>query len=283
MRSKARYGADTAKTVMQKLMDGIRQTMTTLRQFFFRPEEGAEYGQPPTESQTWVTNLEQIHGTLAQMYAQRFGEDGWPDRRTAGTTPSRSAAAAACRDHAATGNAGERVPTRDLRRPRGAEPIPTTSKSDVPVVDENRAVAGEVVQPHDRDPTAEGAARRPRHGRASPGEGARRRHRPAGRRGARDDQRRADRRPEGSRQLPKGRVSFHGLPFVMENPKDSTRSGVDADGKPWEAKLPADYGYLSRTEGADGDQVDAYIGPRQGASQQGLGGRPDRPEDGAPG
>lgn len=58
----------------------------------------------------------------------------------------------------------------------------------------------------------------------------------------------------------KGRVDFHGLPFVMENPEGSTRRGVDANGKAWEAKLPADYGYFSRTKGADGDQVDAYIG-----------------------
>ena len=65
----------------------------------------------------------------------------------------------------------------------------------------------------------------------------------------------------------KGRVTFHGIPFVMENPEGSVRRGVDADGKPWEAKLPADYGYLARTKGADGDQVDAYIGPNT-ASQR---------------
>lgn len=77
----ARYGVDAAKDVLQKLMDGIRQAMTTLRQFFFQPEEGAEYGQPPTESQKWVTNLDQIHATLADIYAQRFGETaGLTDR-----------------------------------------------------------------------------------------------------------------------------------------------------------------------------------------------------------
>lgn len=68
-----RYGLDAARDVMQKLLAGIRQAMTTLRQFFFRADEGAEYGQPDTVSQTWVTNLGDIHGTLAKMYAERFG------------------------------------------------------------------------------------------------------------------------------------------------------------------------------------------------------------------
>lgn len=58
-----------------------------------------------------------------------------------------------------------------------------------------------------------------------------------------------------------GRVNFHGLHFVMENPVGSLRRGVDADGKPWETELPADYGYISRTDGADGEPVDAYLGP----------------------
>lgn len=68
-----RYGADTAKDVLQRLMAGIRETMARLREFFFRPDEMAEYGQPPTSSQNWVTNLEQIHDTLARMYADRYG------------------------------------------------------------------------------------------------------------------------------------------------------------------------------------------------------------------
>lgn len=59
----------------------------------------------------------------------------------------------------------------------------------------------------------------------------------------------------------KGRVNFHGLPFVLENPQGSIRRGVGRDGEAWEVELPADYGYISRTDGADGDQVDAYLGP----------------------
>lgn len=68
-----RYGVDAAKDVLQKLMAGIRDAMRTLREFFSKPEEHAEYGQPETQSQHWVTNLDEIHDTLAQMYAVKFG------------------------------------------------------------------------------------------------------------------------------------------------------------------------------------------------------------------
>jgi hypothetical protein len=59
----------------------------------------------------------------------------------------------------------------------------------------------------------------------------------------------------------KGHVRVHGLPISIENPKDSVRTGVGADGKAWQSRLPAHYGYIKRTEGADGDHVDCYIGP----------------------
>lgn len=67
-----RYGADVAKGVLQKMIAGIRQTITTLRKFFFKPADGAEYGQPEMASQRWVTNLERIQGVLAQGYAERL-------------------------------------------------------------------------------------------------------------------------------------------------------------------------------------------------------------------
>jgi hypothetical protein len=58
----------------------------------------------------------------------------------------------------------------------------------------------------------------------------------------------------------KGHVNIHGLDISLENQKGGERSGVDPDGKPWKVKLPAHYGYIRRTEGADGDQVDVYVG-----------------------
>lgn len=59
----------------------------------------------------------------------------------------------------------------------------------------------------------------------------------------------------------KGHVRVHGLPISIENPKGSYRSGVGGDGKPWRSRLPAHYGYIKRTEGADGDHVDCFVGP----------------------
>ncbi len=60
----------------------------------------------------------------------------------------------------------------------------------------------------------------------------------------------------------KGRVTMHGLPLSLENPKGSTRRGVDKNGKPWQTEMKDDYGYIRRTHSeADGDHVDVFIGP----------------------
>lgn len=59
----------------------------------------------------------------------------------------------------------------------------------------------------------------------------------------------------------KAHVKFQGLDITIENPKGSVRSGVDENGEKWEAALPADYGYIKRTKGADGEHLDVYVGP----------------------
>jgi hypothetical protein len=59
----------------------------------------------------------------------------------------------------------------------------------------------------------------------------------------------------------KGHVRIHGLDVSIENPVGSYREGTDDNGKKWRARLPAHYGYVKRTEGADGDHVDVFIGP----------------------
>ncbi|MCP5087946.1 MAG: DEAD/DEAH box helicase family protein, partial [Rhodobacteraceae bacterium] len=59
----------------------------------------------------------------------------------------------------------------------------------------------------------------------------------------------------------KGHIKWNGLDITIENPVGSERSGTDSSGKPWSVQMPADYGYVKRTEGADGDQVDIYMGP----------------------
>ena len=49
---------------------------------------------------------------------------------------------------------------------------------------------------------------------------------------------------------------WNGLTICIENPKGSIRRG-----KGWSHKLHDDYGYIEGTVGADGDEVDCYLGP----------------------
>jgi len=60
----------------------------------------------------------------------------------------------------------------------------------------------------------------------------------------------------------KGHINIQGMDISIENPKGSIREGVDKQGKKWKSKVAAHYGYIRRTEGKDGDQVDVFIGPR---------------------
>lgn len=48
----------------------------------------------------------------------------------------------------------------------------------------------------------------------------------------------------------------HDLQVVIENPAGTERRGYG-----WTVKMPADYGYVRRVDGADGDALDCYIGP----------------------
>lgn len=58
----------------------------------------------------------------------------------------------------------------------------------------------------------------------------------------------------------KGHIKVHGLDITIETPKGAERSGVGADGEPWSVTSPAHYGYFKKSEGADGEQVDVYVG-----------------------
>ncbi|MDH1844639.1 hypothetical protein N5D99_06975 [Aeromonas caviae] len=60
----------------------------------------------------------------------------------------------------------------------------------------------------------------------------------------------------------KGHLTLQGLDIALENPKGSTRSGIDPDGKEWQSTMAHDYGYIKRTLGADGDHVDVFIGDK---------------------
>jgi hypothetical protein len=57
----------------------------------------------------------------------------------------------------------------------------------------------------------------------------------------------------------KGHKNVEGLDFSIENPKGAVRRGRGEGGE-WKVTMPADYGYLRRTTGADGDHIDAYDG-----------------------
>ena len=61
----------------------------------------------------------------------------------------------------------------------------------------------------------------------------------------------------------KHHIKVQGLDISVENPQGSVRKSKDSDNEPWEVKMPAHYGYVKKTEGKDGDQVDVYIGPEE--------------------
>ena len=56
-------------------------------------------------------------------------------------------------------------------------------------------------------------------------------------------------------------IKVGGLSAAIETPMGGQRTGIGEDGKPWSVTMPADYGYLKDSTGADDDHVDAYFGP----------------------
>lgn len=57
----------------------------------------------------------------------------------------------------------------------------------------------------------------------------------------------------------KGHVKLDGMEISIEQPKGSTRSGVDADGLPWSVRMNNTYGYIRGTKGKDKDHIDIYL------------------------
>lgn len=58
-----------------------------------------------------------------------------------------------------------------------------------------------------------------------------------------------------------GKVNFQGLPITIETPVGGTRKWRTADGEAGETVMQAAYGFIERTEGADGDGIDVFLGP----------------------
>ncbi len=68
---------------------------------------------------------------------------------------------------------------------------------------------------------------------------------------------------KGAGNYAKRSLPFHGLNISIENEKGSKRSGIGPGGKRWSCTVPAAYGYIRGTDGADGDHVDCYVGPHK--------------------
>lgn len=58
-----------------------------------------------------------------------------------------------------------------------------------------------------------------------------------------------------------GHTTHQGLSIAIENRKGSVRSGVDKDGTPWRTVMKHPYGYIKGSKGADGEEVDCFVGP----------------------
>jgi phage-related protein (TIGR01555 family) len=60
-------------------------------------------------------------------------------------------------------------------------------------------------------------------------------------------------------KLPK--MKMNGLVLAIENARGSVRRGSNLDGTNWEAKMRHHYGFIKGVIGADGDELDCFVGP----------------------
>ncbi len=58
----------------------------------------------------------------------------------------------------------------------------------------------------------------------------------------------------------KGKFKWYGYTISIENPKGSTRSGVDESGRKWVSKMYYDYGYFLGHSNSDGAHLDVFVG-----------------------
>lgn len=56
-------------------------------------------------------------------------------------------------------------------------------------------------------------------------------------------------------------ITFRGLPIYIENPKGSVRHWETEEGETGKTKMFHPYGYIKKTEGTDGDEIDCFVGP----------------------
>lgn len=58
-----------------------------------------------------------------------------------------------------------------------------------------------------------------------------------------------------------GETEVQGIPVAIENRAGSVREGTTEDGHHWRTKMKVPYGYIKGTKGADGEEIDAFVGP----------------------
>lgn len=57
--------------------------------------------------------------------------------------------------------------------------------------------------------------------------------------------------------------TFAGLVVRVDRPKGFVQHGKDSEGNPWTRVYKVPYGYIPRTEGGDGEDLDVFLGPRE--------------------
>ncbi len=63
-----------------------------------------------------------------------------------------------------------------------------------------------------------------------------------------------------STRLSQAMMDYHALPVRVETRQGEVRTGVTPDGRSWRTVMPADYGFIEGVTGADGDNLDCYVG-----------------------
>lgn len=67
----------------------------------------------------------------------------------------------------------------------------------------------------------------------------------------------------------KGHINIGGLDISIEFPVGSKRKGVDKNGKFWSRVMGNHYGYIKRTTGGDGEQIDVFLKDKTPANYSG--------------
>lgn len=56
-------------------------------------------------------------------------------------------------------------------------------------------------------------------------------------------------------------VTFQGIPIKVDRPAGYVQKGTDEGGNEWQRTYQTDYGFIPRTTGGDGEDLDVFIGP----------------------